>query len=351
MVVVLSTAADELATPRARTAVRPSETSRAPRRLVIENAPPLAFDGVSNIDAFLEELNVLSRQAVKLADNAPLNYVRPLIQGFEVMVGRAVHKLERSHQLWLLLEPAERTALEDDELSSKWRDERLCVENAAAMVREIRRYTKRKHTSSAPGTFTTHKEWPKESLTSIEFLLQEGRTLETHVRDQLGLHVGSLALEDSRKSIEESKRSIKQANAMGRITILAFFFVPFSLVTSFFGMNVKEISGSGSSLKTFLIVAGTFTAITLILWVVWLGANGAWEAVKRLKTIEQHRLQKNNFYREKGKLKIKAKKRDYLTLENLWRELRPRTWFRSPPTSPQIRRSGDVFVAHLEGEV
>jgi len=88
----------------------------------------------------------------------------------------------------------------------------------------------------------------------------------------------------------------------------------------------------------------------MLQWIVWLGANSAWEAVKRLRTIE-HKLQRNNFHREKGKLRVKARKRDYLTVKNLWRELRPRTWFQSPPSSPRLRRSDDIFTRHLEGEV
>ena len=43
--------------------------------------------------------------------------------------------------------------------------------------------------------------------------------------------------------LEESRNAISQARVVGRLTLLAFFFIPLSFTTSFFGMNVREITG------------------------------------------------------------------------------------------------------------
>jgi Mg2+ and Co2+ transporter CorA len=52
----------------------------------------------------------------------------------------------------------------------------------------------------------------------------------------------------SSMSIAESKKAIDQAERVTRLTLLAFIFVPLAFTTSFFGMNVKELSGTTTSL-------------------------------------------------------------------------------------------------------
>jgi Mg2+ and Co2+ transporter CorA len=43
-------------------------------------------------------------------------------------------------------------------------------------------------------------------------------------------------------SIAEARKSISQAERLGRLTFLAFIFVPLSFTTSVFGMNLEELS-------------------------------------------------------------------------------------------------------------
>lgn len=43
-------------------------------------------------------------------------------------------------------------------------------------------------------------------------------------------------------TIAESREAIVQAKKVSRLTSLAFIFVPLSFTTSFFGMNVKQLS-------------------------------------------------------------------------------------------------------------
>jgi Mg2+ and Co2+ transporter CorA len=50
----------------------------------------------------------------------------------------------------------------------------------------------------------------------------------------------------SSMSISESKKAISQAERVGKLTFLAFIFVPLSFTASFFGMNVKEFGESTS---------------------------------------------------------------------------------------------------------
>jgi Mg2+ and Co2+ transporter CorA len=43
-------------------------------------------------------------------------------------------------------------------------------------------------------------------------------------------------------NIAESKRAIEQAKRVGKLTMLAFFYVPLSFTASFFGMNFEQFA-------------------------------------------------------------------------------------------------------------
>lgn len=66
----------------------------------------------------------------------------------------------------------------------------------------------------------------------------------------------------------ESKKAIKQAEAVTRITILAFFFIPLSFTTSFFGMNFREFgTGRWSIWIWFAVSVPVFgAALVLCFW-------------------------------------------------------------------------------------
>lgn len=51
--------------------------------------------------------------------------------------------------------------------------------------------------------------------------------------------------------LAESRRAITQTKRVGKITFLAFFYIPFSFTTSFFGMNFQEFGTGKQSLWVF----------------------------------------------------------------------------------------------------
>lgn len=65
-------------------------------------------------------------------------------------------------------------------------------------------------------------------------------------------------------SISESQQGIHLAKRLGRLTFLAFFFVPLSFTTSFFGMNVKELSDNKLSIYWWVVfsVVVCFVAVS-----------------------------------------------------------------------------------------
>ena len=71
----------------------------------------------------------------------------------------------------------------------------------------------------------------------FEHLLKRANELHKRATDAITVLLSSI-------SISESQRAIQQAEDMGRLTFLAFLFVPLSLATSFFGMNFIELDGT-----------------------------------------------------------------------------------------------------------
>lgn len=82
----------------------------------------------------------------------------------------------------------------------------------------------------------------------------------------------SMAMLMNAASVDESQRAIMQAEGVGILTTLAFFFVPISFTTSVFGMNFKELS-SGNYLSIWVwaltaLASLLFSSICLK-WSAW----------------------------------------------------------------------------------
>ncbi|KAI1734578.1 hypothetical protein F4680DRAFT_453856 [Xylaria scruposa] len=89
---------------------------------------------------------------------------------------------------------------------------------------------------------------------------------EALARDYLQHHVGMFSLEESRASIKQAKVAFEESRRTKLITVLAIFFVPISLSTSVFGMNIDELNASGQSLWVFILTTVLIVAVTMILW-------------------------------------------------------------------------------------
>jgi hypothetical protein len=72
--------------------------------------------------------------------------------------------------------------------------------------------------------------------------------LKTNCDQFLEQQVSKLALQDARTSLREA-RDLK------RISYMAFIFVPLSLTSSFFGMNVRELDSGSTPLWVFIVTA------------------------------------------------------------------------------------------------
>lgn len=84
-------------------------------------------------------------------------------------------------------------------------------------------------------TTTTSHEQTRETarkllLDDYRFILKRAKSITIIVREGIAAITTEVMTRDAQRSVEQGRR-------MGRITVLAYFFLPISLVTSVYGMN------------------------------------------------------------------------------------------------------------------
>lgn len=90
----------------------------------------------------------------------------------------------------------------------------------------------------------------------LEEILEDGYRLELEMRERIQVHVAAMSLQESRKGIQ-------QANSVGRLTQLAFIFIPLTFTTGVFGMNIESLK-DGAPLWKFWVTATTISLGALI---------------------------------------------------------------------------------------
>ena len=95
------------------------------------------------------------------------------------------------------------------------------------------------------------------ALKDLKILQSRIETLQRRGQAVMNRLVGTLALKESRKSIQQS-------TSTKRLSQLAYVFLPLSLSTSIFGMNVIELQNI--PLRVFFGTAGIALAMSLVLW-------------------------------------------------------------------------------------
>ena len=64
------------------------------------------------------------------------------------------------------------------------------------------------------------------------------------------------------------------------MTVLAFVFVPISLASSIFGMDVAQINGTGPNVWAFVLTSVALLVVSLVVWLMW-RAGRNWSAIIR----------------------------------------------------------------------
>ena len=101
-------------------------------------------------------------------------------------------------------------------------------------------------------------------LSLLEQNLLELQTFKEMLRNRITKCVGEM-------TIREARKSIQLADSVRVITQLAFVFVPLSLSTGLFGMNIQEMGSGGAKLWVFLTVASAVLCFSF--FALWIGSG------------------------------------------------------------------------------
>ena len=97
------------------------------------------------------------------------------------------------------------------------------------------------------------------STSSYEELYSRAKTLSDRCKDAI-LTMTNDAM------FRESQRAIQQTEQVAKLTLLAYFFVPLAFTTSFFGMNVKEISSNNLKIWTWFAITIPVLFFSFFVW-------------------------------------------------------------------------------------
>ncbi|KAH8650591.1 hypothetical protein BGZ60DRAFT_193086 [Tricladium varicosporioides] len=220
----------------------------------------------SQLSYCIDKMSEFTPSQIQKANNQPLDYLSPFLSLFQAYFSRNMHQLRRTHWEWLHHElgGSSITQTERDNLIfATWNTARSILEDFSMLTDQLEDYAT--ELGYELSNDTKEASAITQSQAKHRKMLERARNLELHVRDTIQLNVSSL-------SLRESRRSITQADSIGRITFLAFIFLPLSLVTSFFGMNIQELTGNGFSWKVFGAVTAVLCTLTAMvcLW-MWRG--------------------------------------------------------------------------------
>ncbi|KAH6865932.1 hypothetical protein BKA58DRAFT_229750 [Alternaria rosae] len=115
----------------------------------------------------------------------------------------------------------------------------------------------------------------------FKFRVQDLEQCESQLRDHI-------AAEGTSKSIHMAEMSIRESKRVMLLTALAFIFLPVSLASSVYGMNVQQVNGTGHSIRVFVITAVAMCASSVFLW----AASAAFQSY-RARLISEEQLNRN----------------------------------------------------------
>ena len=96
--------------------------------------------------------------------------------------------------------------------------------------------------------------------------LEEAIKLEKLLMETFQLLMSSISVQDARMGVEQSQISNRQSLRATQLTILASIYVPLSFVTGVFGMNLKQLNGSGLSIWVFFVAMAIAAIVTGIIF-------------------------------------------------------------------------------------
>ena len=198
-------------------------------------------------EEFWRSLSSMSPTAIKAANESPNDFFCPWIVGISRIVAEALMESERA--LWPLAKPND---FDEESVEKIISDLEWNHWTSRANLTNLTNYMKIHPTAWTPTLSTTLQD-----LESLQNRIEDHQKRAKALRSRL---VSTLALEESRKSIEQS-------TSTKHLTQLAYVFLPLSLSTSAFGMNSVELQNT--HLWVFFATTSVLLLLSLILWPVF----------------------------------------------------------------------------------
>ena len=99
----------------------------------------------------------------------------------------------------------------------------------------------------------------KKTISDFKSLLNQANRAKEIIRDCVNRRATTLAL-------EESKKSIQMAHSIKALTQLAFIFIPLTFSVSLFGTNLRTMGSGTVSLWAFFLTVVAISAATTFIW-------------------------------------------------------------------------------------
>ncbi|KAF7900806.1 hypothetical protein EAF00_003027 [Botryotinia globosa] len=172
--------------------------------------------------------NGMTNSEVESAAQNPVELLVPVIKDMEDYFSRDIEYMNWSLQSWIY-DPVYNFSgvsrvQRDDDLLKAWHNGRGSLESFEKITSRIEDYQDQMIAQGVIEYGHNDNQKMKNMVRQHRKSLQEAYRLEQHVRDTFQMNVGNLPLKESRKSLEKE-------NSLGRLSILAFVILPFSLVT------------------------------------------------------------------------------------------------------------------------
>lgn len=117
---------------------------------------------------------------------------------------------------------------------------------------------------------TTNKKWMRKTERAANQLELQYEHLLNFCNRLSEQCTSGMAVLASAQSHQQSEKAIDQSEKIMKLTVLAFFYVPLSFTTSFFGMNLKELNTDLSIWTWFcLSIPLIFVSFLLCFWDNW----------------------------------------------------------------------------------
>jgi hypothetical protein len=207
------------------------------------------------------------------ANGQPLKFLVPLLE-------LSLNRFEALASLYYERLLSEREDASAEVFASIWRPLRDTMVTAKLLPDAFKQYD----SCHANGAIQKSSK-VQYMLRRFIYLHESVAQLEQHMRDDQQLEVGHLSLQESKESIKQSKAALEESkrvkmrkftvpgyknkavlNPRFVVTMLAFVFIPISLATSIFGMNIQELNSTGQPIWGFVVTAVATLAAAFWTW-------------------------------------------------------------------------------------